>query len=570
MVTLLNILLLSLAAFTSLRINIKSSDRMFYRTLANSLTYSATEISSHLTNVETMSSLVLSNTSIQENLSVIKDSLDSIARADAYKNLSCLIPEYYQAYKTDNISYINLYNSAFTTYSNVVLSNQVPDDVHQEIVRASEEKDGAPCWVTRYGKDYGVYLGRSIRRIDGLKLDSLGTLVTCIDIDKLIRSCTDFSSQYGNTSYLLFDRDELVYHSHDLPASSASYIQENLSSDYGVLCVGEHDYFSVSGIIPEFGWTYILMLPYDTVTQPLRLSRMVCFAMIIVSILLSILSSNSLLNSIIFHLYTLVTKMQTFARDEPPQFPSSYDYSKRRDEIGILHRQFDYMAGKIRDLIQKNYVNELLKKEAQIKALETQINPHFLYNTLESINWRAKALHEPEISSMVESLGFLLRSSLSRQESSYTLGQELSLIHHYMTIQEIRFKQRLQYTLHIDQGITLDMPFPKLTLQPLIENAITYALESSPEICQIEVSINQDTDFLYLSVKNSNSEFEDNLLEKLENNSVTPHGFGIGLLNIQKRLCLTYGLESALELFNENSMAVARITLPKDIVEKKG
>lgn len=219
------------------------------------------------------------------------------------------------------------------------------------------------------------------------------------------------------------------------------------------------------------------------------------------------------------------------------------------------------MALQIQNLINVNYKNELLVKDAQLKALETQINPHFLYNTLESINWRAKASGEVEISRMVEALGYLLRAALSHSSKTVPLHQELDFVRCYLTIQQTRYDDQLICTLEADKDL-YDIPVPKLLVQPLVENAIRHALEEMVDICSIHIRVYHDSTQLYIQVENSGSVFPDNLLEKLESGSIQPHGFGIGLTNIHQRIQLTYGKNYGLFLFNQNDFAVAQIRLP--------
>ena len=226
------------------------------------------------------------------------------------------------------------------------------------------------------------------------------------------------------------------------------------------------------------------------------------------------------------------------------------------------------MTKRIQNLVNTNYVNELLTREAQIKALESQINPHFLYNTLESINWRAKAVNNQEISLMTESLGSLLRATLSNKKSLVTLSYELSLINSYITIQQIRFEERLEFESQIPENLKNAL-LPPLTLQPLVENAIHYALEEIMETCYITIQaeeLPQDPSgreaALKILVKNSGSAFEDNLLELLDTQQKTPNRSGIGLLNINKRIKLLFGDAYGLSLYNEDEFAVAAITIP--------
>ena len=122
-----------------------------------------------------------------------------------------------------------------------------------------------------------------------------------------------------------------------------------------------------------------------------------------------------------------------------------FDYSEdqgepalSKDEAGQLQRNFRIMVQRIEELINENYVKQLAIKDTKFKALQAQINPHFLYNTLESINWSAKMNGQQQISQMVESLGSLLRSSISLKQPLIPLSEELDMINHYITIQKIR------------------------------------------------------------------------------------------------------------------------------------
>ena len=231
--------------------------------------------------------------------------------------------------------------------------------------------------------------------------------------------------------------------------------------------------------------------------------------------------------------------------------------------MGVLHVQFDHMVDEVNQLIKTNYLNEILIKEAQFKALENQMNPHFLYNTLESINWRAKIMGAKDISSMAESLGMLLRFTLDQSSKEVSLKQELESVRCYMTIQKYRYEDRLEHQIRVPDKL-MDCLVLKLSLQPLVENAIRYGLEENTDCCLIEILAEADYENRKLNVfiKNNGSSFEENLLENLESHKVEPHGFGIGLLNIRNRMRLTFGESYGLELYNENDLAVVRLVFP--------
>ena len=165
------------------------------------------------------------------------------------------------------------------------------------------------------------------------------------------------------------------------------------------------------------------------------------------------------------------------------------------------------------------------------------------------------------ISQMVESLGNLLRVSLSSQKTLVTLAYELELVDSYITIQKIRFEDRLEFKVITDEKAKEGM-IPPLTIQPLVENAIHYGMEEMTEVCHIYLQAEVKEGVLTIQVRNEGSNFEEELLEKLKNKSRSPHGFGIGLLNIDQRIRLLFGEEYGLTLSNEHDFAVATIKMP--------
>ena len=238
-----------------------------------------------------------------------------------------------------------------------------------------------------------------------------------------------------------------------------------------------------------------------------------------------------------------------------------YSYKDRRDEIGLIHQQFDAMADKIRMLIRENYDSKLLAKEAQLKALEMQINPHFLYNTLQIINWRAKMLHDEQISVMTESLGKLLHITLSESNEDSSLGQELELVQYYLNIQKLRFDEELFYETNVPEYL-LHSYLPKFILQPLVENAVRYGLEDESEGCHIRIRVEKSQAQLAITVENTGSVFEEDLLKKLLAKEITPRGFGIGILNVNSRLEIAFGSRYSMEFTNQNGYAAIHITVP--------
>ena len=167
------------------------------------------------------------------------------------------------------------------------------------------------------------------------------------------------------------------------------------------------------------------------------------------------------------------------------------------------------------------------------------------------------------ISQMVEALGSLLRITLSRNSTSSVIKSELDIVKDYMDIIQVRFGERIEYEVAVPEEL-YHISIPRLTLQPLVENAINYALEEMTEVCHIRIEGKRESGNVFLMVSNNGSQFPENLLDQLEKNEIEPHGFGIGLLNIDKRIKLQFGEAYGLYVYNEEleDLAVVQVCLP--------
>lgn len=558
---LINVMILLLFSLLGFGILSDTYNELLYRSIAGSLGYSANTLSTNLKDVERLSSILLSTPDIQNSLTDIHESDDAVIKSNANRMINTSLSSYYETFKQNGISYIILFNDSFSNATNWSAYRKTNPDFIAAALDHAEHADGGVSWTLGVRDHPGIILGRNIRKIEGMDFSTIGRLLIYIDIDRLVTTINRSFQTFETNYYVLSDGTDPIYASTKL---SPSLIQQTLTlpaDSYQTLRVDDHTYFAVSSRIPHYEWNYISLIPFDSITSSIRNSAKIILGITAIGILAALLLTQWLIHSIIRHFNALIAKMDTFSKNELTIEPSSYDYSTRNDEIGHLHQRFDRMARRIRTLVDTNYRNELLRKEAQIKALESQINPHFLYNTLESINWRAKASKNAEISQMAESLGTMLRSTLSNKESLVTLDYELELVRAYITIQKIRFEDRLDFFADVDDGLE-NILIPPLSIQPLIENAIRYGMEEMTETCHTELSIRHIEGRVVIRVKNDGSAFEDNLLEKLKTRKKEPNGFGIGLLNIDQRIQLLFGTSCGLTLYNEDDCATAEINIP--------
>lgn len=533
-----------------------------YNTIASQMAYSGQLLSDNLQTAEQISMLILSNDTVQKNMDLIRQSDDPLKRITATTELRNVITSYYNNFPGQNIEFINLYCGGYSSSNNSFSSSEVPLNVIKDIRGIAAVKDGSPTWVNDYSANYGLFLGREIRKIENLSLDPLGEVLICINMEHAITNATVLNEQYDVGGYLLFDGTTPIYHSIiDLTANEMTDLLVRMKSSHEIVQLHGHRYFAVSQKIPKYDWNSIYLISCDAIASQQFHAYVLMIAVNLVIILLLIFFVRLQITGITRHYAFLKEKMVHAAENPTSPIENICDYSNRKDEIAVIHQSFDQMLRQFNELIQKNYVNELQKKEAQLQALQSQINPHFLYNTLESINWRARALGAKDISEMVQALASLLRVTLNQGRTYLSISQELELLEHYMKIQQYRFEDRLHYTTSLSQTIG-HVQIPCLCLQPLAENAIHYGLENNIDDCEIVIEAYEKKGLIHLIVKNTGSEFEDDLLEGLRNHEITPQRHGIALRNIDERIRLTYGDEYGLRVYNEDEWAVVEIVIP--------
>ena len=542
----------------------RAYDRELYGALSNFLSLSVTEIGYKLDNVQQMTTDLGQDSQIQTYLSHNKDA--SRAFSSEYNALYYLVQDYYKKNRVNCVSNITLYTGNFTLRSNTSANVYVPDEVYKDLYEAALGANGATVCVTDYSRDYGLFFVKAIRRIENLRLDTLGIEVVQVDLEKLVKSSVSLN-QYDNVIFVLTrPQDGAVMYSSAGEAGPQTLPTLDTESRWDICKLDSVKYFVTADGSADYPWDYLCLVPYNEIYASIRDALLFCILFFLAGIALTFLVCHFLVDRITRRFAKLISQMDQFAKYTPdmvlPVDEFSGEEREAGDEVGTLSRHFSHMAREIDGLIQTDYTNRILLREAQLKALEAQINPHFLYNTLSAINWRAKMRGAQEISDMVEALSNLLRVTLNDDSGLIPLEKELSLVQSYIVIQRIRFDETLDYRLAVEADELKDVLIPKLTLQPLIENAIRYGLEQSTQICRVQLSVRRQGAQLVLLVQNDGSLYEDDLLEKLRQKTVTPHGYGIGLLNIEKRLEFAFGKEAGLELYNEDGMATARITIP--------
>ncbi len=332
--------------------------------------------------------------------------------------------------------------------------------------------------------------------------------------------------------YIKDKEGALLYSSADDAAgSSDSHISAEIESDYTGL--------QVIGIIPREDMR-------QDARDLTRFTLVITLIALLFAYMIAVFTSNRLVKPIA-HLQSKMRQVQRGLFKERAIVTTN-------DEIGQLTEGFNTMIGEIEHLVKEVYETRLREREAELSALQSQIHPHFLYNTLEMINMLALQGKQRELSSIVTSLGKLLRYTVDKRENQVLLQDEIRFVESYLQIQELRLGDKLQTEIGIDPSFDY-CQVPKLILQPLVENVIEHALGEAP--VRIRLTASSRGDELILSIRDNgrgmsrermewlekqlNTAEQDRELDRHDNGGFGKIKKGFALKNVHQRIRLLYG-----------------------------
>lgn len=248
------------------------------------------------------------------------------------------------------------------------------------------------------------------------------------------------------------------------------------------------------------------------------------------------------------------------------------------DEIGQLYQDLKTMIKSIKQLIEEVYIEKIQKeqlrasqKEVEFKMLANQINPHFLYNTLETIRMKAFCNGDKEIADIVKKLGKIMRRNLEVSGKVVSLESELELIENYLQIQSMRFEGMVKYELNIVESIKRDeYKILPLLLQPVVENAFIHGLEEKKEKGTIKIDILEKDQFLIIKVNDDGVGIQTEKLEKINAKLLSfeeDNGKSIGMINVNQRIKIYYGRQYGLSIESEFGRGTT-VTLLLPIINK--
>ena len=363
----------------------------------------------------------------------------------------------------------------------------------------------------------------------------------------LTKANTDNASEYV---YLMDGSGELIYHPKqkliytDLFSENnlvaASYEDGSHKEEFG----GEKRIVTVK-TISYTGWKIVSVVPMSSFDMGISGMRMFVILLMSLSMLMIILLNQFVSANIAKPLKRLNDSVKDWeAGNMNPDI-----YVGGSLEVEHLGKTLRSTVAQIRELMHDILVEQEEKRKSELDALQSQINPHFLYNTLDSIVWMIEGERYEDAVFMVTQLASLFRISLSRGKTIISMEDELKHARNYMNIQKIRYKNKFTVEFQVEDAI-LSCCTVKLVIQPLLENAIYYGMESMDGDGEITVVGYRKGDDVYVEVRDNGLGMPDEMVDALltENNRVRKHGSGVGLINVHNRIRLRFGEPYGLEI----------------------
>lgn len=399
---------------------------------------------------------------------------------------------------------------------------------------------------------------------------SRGTLVVDMSFNGIEQLFSKINTSDGTYAYLMDGEGEIIYHPKQKLIYSDLYRENNKAAveyedgNRNEKFDGEERSVIVR-TVGYTGWKIVSVTPVSQFSMNLLQMRFFFIAILAFSLILIIV-----LNLVISaQIANPIKKLENSVRDleKGGVQPESDIYIGGSQEVQHLGRAVSNMIEQ-RNRLMDNVVEEQeAKRKSELEALQSQINPHFLYNTLDSIVWMIESNRYEEAIAMITDLASLFRISLSKGKNIISIDKEIQHARNYINIQKVRYKNKFDIKFDIDPQILLYSTM-KLILQPLLENAIYYGMESMDDEGLIFVRGYQTENDIYLEVEDNGLGMPESVTEKLliENNQLAKKGSGIGLLNVQKRIQIYFGKKYGLNIESElDEGTKVTIHLPKVI-----
>lgn len=400
-------------------------------------------------------------------------------------------------------------------------------------------------------RDRSRYASR-VNKIGLIRLDTYAS-----DLFALIKP----SHSKDNIKIVILDENaDILYDIGGLDISDAKKqeIIESLHSRKQHVKINSDKYIVINRQISKYGWSTLLLLEYSEISKKIYDGTIFIIIMTLIIYVILFIICLIFSSSMSSRLKILTDKMEKVKAGMLVTQPTVGG----SDEIAYIDNNFNDMVVKLNDMINQNYIQNIEKKEAELRTLRFQINPHFLYNTLELINSMASVYDCDDIGIVSQKLGQMFRYNISNINSDFaTLYEEIEHIQNYYSIQKIRFEDNIKIIIDVPDEL-LEYEIPRFILQPIVENSFKYGFRSDKLQGTIKISARTMGQYLYIFIEDDGEGMERERLEFVKsyiNNEIIDNGYlgekdargSIGLYNVNSRIKLCYGDTYGIQLESE-------------------
>ena len=371
-------------------------------------------------------------------------------------------------------------------------------------------------------------------------------IVVYLKAEALRQRLAGIASNVGGWLYIINDAGEIV-----LTDSTDPQRKEQITR--ALAGGGQSDYQISHAVLPLNGWRIGCVQETRVLLQDVRTVRNLMVLIALLCAVLFSLAAALVANSIASPLRKLQRIME---QSEKNSFSLNFNV-RYRDEVGQLGQVFNVMCARIRSLVSRVEQEQEQKRSAELRALNAQINPHFLYNTLDCVYWTSMKNGDRMVADMALDISSLFRLGLNQGRELTTLGNEIQHVTSYLHIQKTIYKEKFTYTISCDP-ILYPCPIIKILLQPLAENSILHAFQDRETGGQLCITVARRGSVLSLQVADNGRGVEEEQLTRI----LSGQGDGYALCNIQQRLRLHYPGAASLAFRREAGWFIAEITLP--------
>lgn len=417
--------------------------------------------------------------------------------------------------------------------------------------------------------DVLFFLGKELYNADNLEQGVIATLIIGIEEQELNQVCNGAQEHPESSITFITDKNGRVL---SFPKQNEVGFQLSEKKD-AVDFVLSTEIFDSKNLLSssyqeeQTGWIFYNVYDQNYIMRDVKPVQMIYWFLLMIDAIVVIVFINSINHYFNNYLNKIMQGIQQVEK-------GNLDVQlvvDRQDEFGRIGENFNHMTAKVKSLIAEVTEISEKKKQAEIKALESQINPHFLYNTLDAINWMAVRREQYEVSRMINNLGFILRYSMNQSNEQVTISEVEEWIKSYVSLYQLRYGYSFEFQIYVEKQVQKKKIY-KLLLQPIVENAILHGIKDMEDgLLRVDIALDEQSGRVHIIVEDNGIGMEKKKIDIYNQRERQWTGTErIGLANIFERIQLYYGEQGEWHISSVEGMGtIMELLLPLHDLEEK-